>query len=59
MAFINKELDDDTETVCMMSSAKNIHISSSTVKQVARFGGDISGLVPNEIISDIMSRINL
>ncbi|WP_026889186.1 pantetheine-phosphate adenylyltransferase [Clostridium beijerinckii] len=59
MAFINNELDSNTETVCMMSSSKNIHISSSTVKQVAKFGGDISGLVPNEIISDIMSRINL
>lgn len=59
MAFINNELDSNTETVCMMSSSKNIHISSSTVKQVARFGGNIEGLVPQEIISDIMARINI
>jgi pantetheine-phosphate adenylyltransferase len=59
MAFINNELDSNIETVCMMSSSKNIHISSSTVKQVAKFGGDIRGLVPNEIVSDIISRINI
>jgi len=59
MAFINNELDTNTETVCMMSSSKNIHISSSTVKQVAKFGGNIEGLVPQEIISDIVARINI
>lgn len=59
MAFINNELDSNTETVCMMSSSKNIHISSSTVKQVAKFGGNIEGLVPQEIVSDIIARINI
>lgn len=59
MAFINNELDSNTETVCMMSSSKNIHISSSTVKQVAKFGGNIEGLVPQEIVSDIVARINI
>ena len=59
MAFVNNELDSNIETVCMMSSSKNLHISSSCVKQVAKFGGDIEGLVPTEIISDIMSRINI
>jgi pantetheine-phosphate adenylyltransferase len=59
MAFMNNELDSNIETVCMMSSAKNIHISSSCVKQVAKFGGNIEGLVPSEIVSDIVSRINI
>ncbi|MFW2488359.1 pantetheine-phosphate adenylyltransferase [Clostridium chromiireducens] len=59
MAFMNNELDENIETVCMMSAAKNLHISSSCVKQVAKFGGNIEGLVPNEIVSDIISRINI
>lgn len=59
MAFMNIELDPNIETVCMMSSSKNLHISSSCVKQVAKFGGNIEGLVPSEIVSDIISRINI
>lgn len=59
MALMNKELNSDVETVCMMSSAENIHISSSCVKQVAKFGGNIEGLVPKEIVSDIVSRMNI
>ena len=59
MAFMNNELDSNIETICMMSSSKNLHISSSCVKQVAKFGGNIEGLVPSEIVSDIISRINI
>ncbi len=59
MAFMNSELDSNIETICMMSSSKNLHISSSNVKQVAKFGGNIKGLVPSEIVSDIISRINI
>ena len=59
MAFMNNELDSNIETVCMMSSSKNLHISSSCVKQMAKFGGNIEGLVPTEIISDIIARINV
>ena len=47
MAFMNNELDSNVETVCMMSSSKNIHISSSGVKQAAKFGGNIEGFVPD------------
>ena len=57
MAFMNKQLDSDVETICMMSSAENLHISSSNVKQVAKFGGNIEGLVPLEIVGDILGRI--
>ena len=59
MSFMNSELDSDIETVCMMASSKNLHISSSGVKQVAKFGGNIKGLVPSEIVSDIIARINI
>ncbi|WP_294402159.1 pantetheine-phosphate adenylyltransferase [uncultured Clostridium sp.] len=58
MAYINKELDSNIETICMMSSPENLHISSSCVRQIAKFGGNIEGLVPKEIVSDILTRIN-
>lgn len=59
MSYANSQLDSDIETICMMSSPTNLHISSSCVKQVAKFGGNIEGLVPSEIVSDIISRINI
>jgi pantetheine-phosphate adenylyltransferase len=59
MAYYNNRLDSNIETVCMMSSCEYLHISSSGVKQVAKFGGDIEGLVPSEIVSEITSRINI
>lgn len=58
MSLMNNQLDSNIETICMMSSAENLHISSSCVKQVAKFGGNIDGLVPKEIISEIIARIN-
>lgn len=58
MAYINKELNSNIETICMMSSPENLHISSSCVRQIAKFGGNIEGLVPKEIVSDILTRIN-
>ena len=58
MAYMNRELDLNVETICMMSSPNNLHISSSCVKQVAKFGGNIEGLVPEEIVSDILTKIN-
>ena len=58
MSYMNRELDSNIETICMMSSPNNLHISSSCVKKVAKFGGNIEGLVPKEIVSDILTKIN-
>ncbi|MGG7143767.1 pantetheine-phosphate adenylyltransferase [Clostridium nigeriense] len=56
MALMNSKLDSEIETVFMMTSSAYSYVSSSSVKQVAKFGGNISGLVPDELISDIMSK---
>jgi pantetheine-phosphate adenylyltransferase len=58
MALMNNKLDSSIETVFMMTNAKYSYLSSSSVKQVAMFGGCIKGLVPDEIISDILNRVN-
>lgn len=58
MALMNNKLDPKIETVFMMTNAKYSYLSSSSVKQVAMFGGCIKGLIPNEISSDIINKVN-
>ena len=57
MALMNKKLDSNVETLFMMTNAEYSFLSSSSVKQVAKFGGCIKGLVPEEIILDIIEKI--
>ncbi len=56
MALMNNKLDPNIETVFMMTNAKYSYLSSSSVKQVAMFGGCIKDLVPDEIIPDIKKK---
>jgi len=58
MASMNNKLDPTKETMFMMTKAEYCYLSSSSVKQVAMFGGCIKGLVPEQIIPDIMKKIN-
>jgi pantetheine-phosphate adenylyltransferase len=58
LASMNNKLDPTKETVFIMTKAEYCYLSSSSVKQVAMFGGCIKGLVPDEIIPDIMKKIN-
>jgi pantetheine-phosphate adenylyltransferase len=57
MALMNKKLDPSKETVFMMTSAKYSYLSSSSIKQVAMFGGCINDLVPEEIMQDVIKKI--
>ena len=50
MALLNKTLDADCETMFMMTNSKYSYISSSMVKELAGYNGDLAGLVPTEII---------
>lgn len=49
MALLNNALDSEVETVFMMTSSKYSYISSTMVKEVNFFGGDISRMVPNGV----------
>ncbi len=57
MAMTNRKLNPELETVFLTTSAENMFLSSSMVKQVARFGGDISAFVPPCITADIQERL--
>jgi pantetheine-phosphate adenylyltransferase len=46
MALMNKHLNPDIETVFMMASQEYLYVSSSRLKELARFGGDVGDFVP-------------
>lgn len=59
MAQANKELFPELETIFLMSKAEYSFISSSTVKEIARLGGDVSKFVPapvNDYLKQHFSR---
>lgn len=60
MAQLNKKLDPSLETVYMMASPAYSFLSSSGVKEIARFGGCVDDLVPGHVaerFADIYPRV--
>jgi pantetheine-phosphate adenylyltransferase len=58
MALLNKALNPDFETMFMMTDTKYSYISSSMIKEVAKYNGRLEGLVPNEIIGIIRDKFS-
>ena len=58
MAMINRKLNPRLETMFLPSSTKYTYISSSVVKEMARYGADLSDFVPREIIADVNEKMN-
>lgn len=56
-ALTNKKLNPQLETMFLSTSAEHMFLSSSMVKQVAGFGGDISHFVPACILEAIRGRL--
>ena len=56
MALLNKTLDNECETMFMMTNSKYSYISSSMVNELASYKGDLAGLVPAEIIHYIKDK---
>jgi pantetheine-phosphate adenylyltransferase len=48
LAHNNHQLAPDVDTVFFMTSLEHSYISSSLVKEIAQFGGDVSAMVPQE-----------
>ncbi len=51
IGYANQSLDPEIETLYLMPSLQNAFISSSVVRAILRFKGDVSHLVPSEILS--------
>ncbi|GFN36370.1 hypothetical protein TXYLGN1_21570 [Tepidimicrobium xylanilyticum] len=58
MALVNKKLEETLETLFMVSSGKYAYLSSSIVKEVAMFGGNISCFVPGVVEKALLEKIN-
>jgi pantetheine-phosphate adenylyltransferase len=57
MALTNKQINPDMETLFLNTSSEYMYLTSSIVKQIGFFGGDISDFVPEEIVDEITKKI--
>lgn len=53
MGLINRNLNQDLETIFLIPSQEYSFLSSSFVKEIARHGGDISKMVPKSVLKKI------
>lgn len=56
MTHINRHLDHELETVFLMPTEDHFYTSSSLIKQVACYGGDVSALVPPNVHDALRAR---
>ena len=57
MAQTNRKLNPDVDTMFLATSLEYAYLSSTTVKEVASFGGDLREFVPECIIGEIRQKI--
>ena len=59
MNLINKKINPSLETMFLTASEKYTFLSSSVVREMARYGADLSDFVPCEIIEDVEKKAQL
>ncbi len=57
MALTNRKLDEDIETMFMVTCYKYSYLSSSIVKEVCSLGGDVTDMLPEAIIDEVSEQI--
>mgnify|MGYP006309059891 CR=1 FL=1 len=57
MALMNRELAPECETVFLMPRAEYSYISSTMIREIARFGGDVSPFVPDPVAAEVVKRL--
>ncbi len=53
----NRKLNDQIDTVFLMTEGEFSFLSSSSVRELARFGGDVSPFVPKQIVKAIEEKL--
>ena len=56
MAMMNRRLQPDLETLFMMTGESYFYISSHLVEEVMSLGGDVTGLVPQNVIKKLKKK---
>ena len=59
MALINKKINPELDTMFLTAESQYMYLSSSTVKELGRYGVDLSDFLPEEIISDFQKKIGI
>ena len=57
MSLTNRQLNPEVETFFLNTSQEYMFLSSSIVKQIASFGGDVSNFLPEPIRDDVQNRL--
>ena len=57
MYYMNKNLAPDIEVVCLMASLSYQYVSSSLLKEVAGLGGDVTGLLPPNVLDIVKEKL--
>ncbi|MGB4595336.1 MAG: pantetheine-phosphate adenylyltransferase [Anaerolineaceae bacterium] len=56
MAMANKRLEPEMETIAFVTDEQNTFLSSSTVKEIASLGGDVSTMVPENVLKALLKK---
>lgn len=56
LALTNKKLNPGLETVFLMTSAENLFLSSSTIKEIVSLGGSPAGMVPDLVAERLVDK---
>lgn len=58
MAITNRNLQPNVETLCLMASEPYIYLSSRMVKEIVFFGGDVSSMVPPNVLQRLKEKVD-
>ena len=59
MSQTNHKLEPNVETIFLTTNIEYSYLSSTTVKEIAAFGGDISQFVPKAVVRELTEKMNL
>ncbi|MFL5328979.1 MAG: pantetheine-phosphate adenylyltransferase [Gemmataceae bacterium] len=57
MSLTNSNLDPEIETLFLMAKEQHSHFSSTLIRQIAAFGGEVKNFLPAEIESTVIARV--
>ncbi len=57
IAQLNHKLNPEVDTIFLTTSVEYSYLSSSIVKEIASYGGDISQFVPSEVVEDVYQKL--
>ena len=57
MAMVNRKLNPNVDTIFMPSHEKYTYLSSTVVKEMVRYGAELSDFLPREIIADVKQKM--